>query len=97
MEFLVQIEVTLPADLAPDRRAELLEAELGRGRELMAAGSIREIWRVPGALRNVGIWEASDATELHDAISSLPLFPWIRADVTALAMHPLNRPPQDGP
>jgi muconolactone delta-isomerase len=43
--------------------------------------------RLPGGLRNVGIWEAPDATEL---ISGLPLFPWIDADVTALVRHPLE-------
>jgi muconolactone D-isomerase len=93
VEFLVQIAVTLPPTLpAPDRQ-RLLAAEDKRGRELIEAGSIRDIWRVPGGLRNVGVWEVADATELHDLIASLPLFPYLAADVTPLAVHPLRRSP----
>ena len=35
----------------------LRAAELERGRELRQAGSIEAIWRIPGGLRNVGIWQ----------------------------------------
>ncbi|HET6448657.1 MAG TPA: muconolactone Delta-isomerase family protein [Conexibacter sp.] len=90
MEFLVQIHVRLPVDLGADARAELLDAELRRGRELRAAGTIRSIWRVPGAIRNVGVWSVPDADALHAAIASLPCFPWIEAEVTPLATHPLE-------
>jgi muconolactone delta-isomerase len=31
------------------------------------------------------------ATELHDLLSSLPLFPYLTAQVTPLAVHPLRR------
>lgn len=90
MRFLVQIDVGLPGSLPPAERAQLLDAELQRGRELVEAGVIRAIWRIPGALRNVGVWEAGDATELHDHLASLPLFPWLSAEVTSLADHPLQ-------
>ena len=86
----MEIDVRLPGTLAETERAQLLEAELERGRELVDAGVIRAIWRVPGALRNVGVWEAADATELHEHVTSLPLFPWLTAEVTALADHPLQ-------
>jgi muconolactone D-isomerase len=91
LRFLVEIDVRLPGALTEEERSELLERELERGRELVEAGVIRAIWRVPGALRNVGIWESADATELHEHLSSLPLFPWLSAEVTALAAHPLQR------
>lgn len=91
MRFLVRIAVELPPALPAQVREDLLAAELGRGRELKAAGSIVEIWRVPGGLRNVGIWEAADATELHDLIASLPLFAYLDAEVTPLAQHPIDR------
>jgi muconolactone D-isomerase len=91
VEFLVQIDVRLPASLSAAERDRLLAAELERGRELVSAGAIRGIWRIPGGLRNVGIWEAADATELHELLASLPLFPWLTAEVTPLAEHPLRR------
>jgi muconolactone D-isomerase len=95
VEFLVQIRVDLPPTMSEDERAGLLAAELKRGRQLMVAGNIKRIWRIPGGLRNVGIWEAADATELHELIASLPVFNWLAAEVTPLAEHPLSRPPED--
>jgi muconolactone D-isomerase len=92
VRFLVQIRVSLPATMPDGERSELLAAELKRGRELRDAGSIVSIWRIPGGpLRNVGIWEATDATELHELISSLPLFPYLETIVTPLAQHPIDR------
>jgi muconolactone D-isomerase len=90
VRFLVEIDVRLPATLGETERAELLDAELERGRQLVEAGVIRAIWRIPGAIRNVGIWEAADATELHEHLTSLPLFPWLTAEVRPLAVHPLQ-------
>lgn len=90
MRFLVEVAVALPPTLGEAQRADLLAAELERGRALKDAGAIVGIWRVPGALRNVGIWEAADATELHELIASLPLFPYVDARVTPLAQHPVD-------
>ncbi len=92
MEFLVRIAIALPADLDEEVRTRLLAAELARGRELRSAGHIARIWRVPGGLRNVAVWEARDATELHELIASLPLYRWMTADVTPLALHPVEAP-----
>ena len=92
MEFLVRIDIDLPADVTEARRSELLEAEAERGRELIASGALRRIWRVPGRWANVSLYEASDATELHALLTSLPLWPWMEVQVEALAMHPLELP-----
>jgi muconolactone D-isomerase len=90
MEFHVEIQVTLPRELTADERSRLTEAEARRGRELQQAGTIVRIWRIPGRTANVGIWEAPEPTALHDAIASLPMFPYLSADVTPLAVHPLE-------
>ena len=89
MEFLVEIEVRLPTDVPEERLAALRAAEHDRGTALAEAGTVRAIWRVPGRLANRGIWEAPDATALHDALVSLPLWPYMTVTVTALAKHPL--------
>jgi muconolactone D-isomerase len=91
LDFLVRIEVKLPPTLSDEERSGLLESELERGVELRRKGSIKSIWRVPGGLRNVGIWSAADATELHELLSSLPLYPYLEAEVTPLAQHPIDR------
>ena len=87
----MRIEFALPPDMAADVRDRLLEQERARGQELKARGVIQRIWRLPGRNANVGIWQAPDATALHEAISSLPFFPWMDAHVTPLADHHLER------
>ena len=89
-EFLVRIEIEIPPALDASARDELIAAEAERGRELLAEGYIRRIWRVPGRTANVGIWEAADATQLHAQLATLPMFPYIDAEVLALAVHPLE-------
>lgn len=88
MEFLVEIEVTFPPDGDPRQKAELIAAEGKRAGELAEAGIVRRLWRQPGRWANFGIWEAPDATALHEAISSLPLYPWLKVVVKPLAAHP---------
>jgi muconolactone D-isomerase len=90
MEFLVQIETMAHQPTDEAFLADLGARERQRGVELVEAGSIRQIWRIPGRRANIGIWEASDTTELHAAISSLPAFPWMDVTVTPLARHPLG-------
>lgn len=97
MEFLVHIEIDWPPDGDPTAREELFAAELARGQELARAGVMRRLWRVPGRWANWGLWEAEDATALHEAISSLPLHPWMDVEVHALARHvndPAGQPPR---
>ena len=95
MEFQVSIKVDWPPDGDPTQRDELVEAESRRARELVAEGVILRLWRIPGRWANIGIWEAPDATALHEAISSLPLYAWLQIEVQALAHHPSD--PVAGP
>lgn len=90
MEFLVQIQVDFPPDMPQEQLADVTAREAARGRALRDAGTIVRIWRVPGRRANVGIWKAESADELHNALTSLPAFPWIDARVTPLATHPLE-------
>ena len=87
MEFLVHIEIGWPPDADPERREALFTAELVRGQELASQGIMRRLWRIPGRWANWGLWEAEDATALHAALSSLPLWPWMDVTVHPLARH----------
>jgi muconolactone delta-isomerase len=66
----------------------LIPLEAERARELALVGIIRRLWRVPGRWENWGLWEAENIDELHNAISSLPLFPYLSVHVHTLASHP---------
>jgi len=90
IEFLVHITLRLPHDMPAEQADALRAAELRRGRELVDAGVIKRIWRLPGTTENVGIWAAHDPTELHAVLAGLPLFPWLTVEVTALALHPIE-------
>lgn len=96
MEFLVRLEQDIPPDMDPDLLATVKAAEQVRARELAAAGVMRRLWRLPGRRAVMALYEVDDADELHDAISSLPLFPWMDVTVTALSNHALD-PRQEAP
>ncbi|WP_396277438.1 muconolactone Delta-isomerase [Glutamicibacter creatinolyticus] len=92
MEFLVRFETNLPADMPGDEKALLKTGERARALELREQGILRRLWRVPGRRAVVGLWEASDATAIHDALASLPQFPWMDVTVEPLATHPQELP-----
>ena len=93
MEFLVNIQVNWPAGGDSDEYAALLAAERQRSQELIAAGTLRRLWRVPGRAENWGVWSADDATSLHGSLSSLPFYPWLDVNVYPLADHPSDPGP----
>ena len=88
MEFLVRFEINQPESMTADERERLRGIERARAMELREQGILKRLWRVPGRRAVVGLWEAPDATALHDALASLPMFPWMDVDVEALAPHP---------
>ena len=90
MEFLVDINMNMPSDMAEDELAGIKSRERARGEELMAQGKLRRIWRQPGRRASVSLYEVRDATEFHAVLSSLPQFPWMDIQITALADHPLD-------
>ncbi|TCC35768.1 muconolactone Delta-isomerase [Kribbella speibonae] len=88
MLFHVRMDVQLPPDLDPDARASLLARERDRALELQAAGSWPELWRIVGEYANFSIFDVESNDDLHEILSSLPLFPYMSIQVTPLARHP---------
>jgi len=88
MDFLVHISITLPAAMPRDQSQALFIAESERAAALAETGQLVRLWRVPGQRANWGLWRAANATELHEALTSLPLWPYMDIEVTALAEHP---------
>ncbi len=92
MEFLVRFEAVLPATMTGQEREDLRSSERARASELRAEGKLKKLWRVPGRKAVIGLWEATDATVLHDALSSLPNFPYLQGTpVKPLAAHPQEK------
>ena len=91
MEFLVEITLRWPDGMEEAERARIIADERVRAAELAASGHLTRIWRLPGRFANLGLWRAADATELHERLTSLPAYPWMReVSVTPLARHPAD-------
>jgi muconolactone D-isomerase len=88
MEFLVRTENLLPPDTPDEARERLRGAERQRAQQLRDAGILQRLWRVPGRNATVGLYEAEDPAQLHDALTSLPMWKWMDVTVEALATHP---------
>jgi len=88
MEYLVHIEIEWPASNDPKLKEEIFAAELLQGQKLAREGKLKRLWRIPGRWANWSLYDVADATELHEALSSLPLYPWMNIQVHALAQHP---------
>ncbi len=88
MEFLVRIEIALPASMSEGERDRLRAAEGERARHLIETGILERIWRIPGATANWSLYNVHDEGHLDAVLSSLPLRPWITAEIHPLSQHP---------
>lgn len=88
MLFLAEMEVSLPHDLDDDVLAKLKDAERERAREIQRSGRWPHLWRVAGRYANVSVFDVESVDELHELLSSLPMFPYLDITVTPLATHP---------
>ncbi len=88
MLFKVEMDVNIPLGFDAAEAARLKAAEKARFQELQRAGTWRHIWRVVGQYANVSIFDVASNTELHDILTSLPLYPFMTMRVIPLCRHP---------
>jgi muconolactone D-isomerase len=88
MLFQVEMDVRLPHDFTAEKVESLKQTERARAQELQRAGIWRHLWRVAGRYSNVSIFDVSGPQDLHDILSSLPLFPFMDMRITPLCRHP---------
>jgi muconolactone D-isomerase len=88
--FQVQIIVRVPHDMDKEKVQALSAAEVERAKVLQRAGKWLHIWRIAGKWANISIFKVDDAGELHELLSTLPLFPFMEIEVTALCHHPAS-------
>jgi muconolactone D-isomerase len=88
MLFHVCINVRVPHDADPEQVKKLGEQEHERAKVLQEQGKWLHLWRVAGKFANVSIFDVESPAELHEILNSLPLYPFMEVDVTALCQHP---------
>lgn len=88
MLFMVRMDVNVPLNFDQTEFENLKKTEKARAEELQRAGKWRHLWRIAGQYANISIFDVADANELHDIMMSLPLFPFMSTEVTALCRHP---------
>ncbi|MEU1520125.1 muconolactone Delta-isomerase [Streptomyces sp. NPDC005811] len=88
MLFAVRMDVEIPRDLAPEVRADLVARERIYCRELQKSGAWVHIWRCVGQYANISVFDVTDNEALHRILWNLPLFSYMRVEVTPLAQHP---------
>lgn len=92
MLFLVQMEVDIPHDADPDLIEQRKAAEKQRALEVQRDGRWVHLWRVVGRYANVSVFDVDSHEELHELLSTLPLFPYLDVQVTPLTRHPSALP-----
>ena len=88
MLFHVRMNVRIPPDFDATRLGELKRAERERSQALQREGKWRHIWRIAGQYSNISVFDVVGPQELHDIVSSLPLYAFMEIEVTALCRHP---------
>lgn len=88
MLFCVRMDVDIPRDLDPAVRDDVVAREKAYAQELQRSGEWAHIWRIVGLYSNISIFDVASNARLHEILSNLPLFPFMRMEVTALTEHP---------
>lgn len=88
MLYLVRMDVNIPRDLPVEQVNDIKAREKAYSQDLQRDGRWKHIWRVAGEYANYSIFDVESNDELHNLLQALPLFPFMKIDVTPLAQHP---------
>jgi muconolactone D-isomerase len=88
MLFHVHMIVEIPANMPADTAAEIKAREKAYSQDLQRRGKWLHLWRIAGEYANYSVFDAESNDELHEMLSGLPLFPYMRIRVVPLARHP---------
>ena len=88
MLFHVRMDVNIPLDMDAAVAAEIKSREKAYSQALQRSGKWRHIWRLAGEYANYSIFDVDSNQELHDILTGLPLYPYMRISVEPLCRHP---------
>jgi muconolactone D-isomerase len=89
------MDVEIPLDFDAKAADKLRAKEKTRAQELQRAGTWRHLWRIVGHYANISIFDVETPAQLHEILTSLPLFPFMKITVTPLCHHPSSISPED--
>jgi muconolactone D-isomerase len=88
MLFHIVMNVQIPQGADPDKIKQVAAAEHDRAKELQLQGKWVHLWRVAGKYASISVFNVESPDELHEILNSLPLYPFMQIEVTALCRHP---------
>ena len=88
MLYLVHMEVNIPSSVSEQEGAKIKLLEKEYSQNLQKSGKWPHLWRVVGEYANYSVFDVESNDELHATLSGLPLFPYMKIQVTPLAKHP---------
>ena len=88
MLYMVRMDVSFPTDMPIAQAQEVKAREKAYAQDLQRQGKWVHLWRIVGEYANISIFDADDHDELHQMLSGLPMFPYMKIHVTPLAKHP---------
>ena len=88
MLFHVRMDVHIPHDADSKHIDKLRAEEKERAQQLQRDGTWRHLWRIVGEYANISIFNVESSNQLHDVLTSLPLFSFMQIKVTPLCHHP---------
>lgn len=88
MLYLVHMRVELPYGMPAAEAADIKAREKAYAQDLQRQGRWVHLWRVTGEYANYSVFDVASHDELNDILFGLPLFPYMKLQVTPLARHP---------
>jgi muconolactone D-isomerase len=82
------MEVNIPNSVSEQESAKIKSLEKEYSQNLQKSGKWPHLWRVVGEYANYSIFDVESNDDLHMILSGLPLFPYMKIQVTPLAKHP---------
>ncbi|MDO5655972.1 MAG: muconolactone Delta-isomerase family protein [Flavobacteriaceae bacterium] len=88
MVYVIEMDVKIPETWSEEKLQDYITREKETSQKWQKSGKWKYLWRVAGKYSNISVIEAESPDELHQIISSLPLFPYMNIKVTSVCKHP---------
>ncbi len=87
MLFMVHMSVEIPSTVTQEEANAIKAREKAYSQALQHSGKWPHLWRIVGEYANYSVFDVESNDELHDILSQLPLFPYMKVKVTPMAKH----------